>query len=676
MKLKTYQPKKQKRKRKSVFIIGIIVIVIIGFRNCQQEENDKFFSHDSFTMEQEISMIPEKNCNTQLNWHAGARQMYQLTIVKTDKTYPGALEGQANDNDGDNPYALKMNMEISGILNIRIFAQLNDLDSDDSEIIYMGCQMSPVKVTVGDDSESMIRDASLEVLFQNFFLVAMQPDGLPESFYFPSYLDIQSRMSLSEIIFGIQTFVPLSDNHFQPKKWRSEERHAFGMFKVEYMLEPHNCNSLIKQNVRCTALKDLDRTMLKADQVQFRGILELSNHHITVSEKGASWIEAYTGEEILAIYASQHAVWYRRHTKIIMNLDTRQPNGDLFIWKTNTPVSQLIDKFVSLNESNQSKQKPMKKLTASERIPLAAQLELLQKDISSNVDQEIISQRIQLLKKYLTQFPEEISFIPHLIKNLNIQDSVAEQIILTLEMIGNEEAQNAMSEIYLDYNQAPDIRQKAIISAGGLSEPSMTTIDRLFQLISQEQSKTDTDINHSDAAILSIGLLTQTLYLQKDNESAKNVFKRLTSLLQAFSDERHVIVCLKAIGNTKIPDGASTLIPYLNSESHLARKTAVIALGNLDVAAKNEDETQGIEADPEINTEKEISSSKSITSNVSMRLIEHLNKESQADIRQDIIEAIIKRKEPEVMDTLDNILHDETDIHLQDMIRSYIESNN
>jgi len=674
MKLKTYKPKKQKKKRKSIIIIGTIILIIITFRNCNQPDNDQFFSQNSFIMEQDISIPSEKNCTTQLNWHTGSRQMYQINILKSDHTYPGALEGQANDND--NPYALQMHMEISGLLNIRIFENDNEENLEDSGLIYMGCQMSPVKVNVGEDKESMTRDSNLEVLFQNFFLIAMHPDGLPESFHFPTYLDPQSRMSLSEIIFSIQTYIPVSDNQFQAKKWRSEERHAFGMFKVEYMFEPHNCNALIKQNVRCTALKELDRAMLRTDQVQFRGILENSDHHITIPDNNASWIEAYTGEETLAIYASQHAVWYRRHTKILMNIDTRQPDPELFIWTTNTSISDLIEKFVDLDESTKPKKNKIKrKLLASERIPLAAQLEILQKNIYENADQKIISENIQRLKQFLTQFPEEASFIPHLIKNLNLHNNTAEQIILTLEMVGHEEAQSAISDIYLDYNQDSEIRQKAIISAGGLSDPSNSTIDRLFQLISQEQTKTDSDENLSDAAILSIGLVAQTIYLKKDDERSKKIHDQLKELLYSNSDEHHVIVCLKAIGNTKMPDGTDILLSFLNSESLIARKTAIIGLGNLDVVPKEEDEKPDIETEVDTYAEKEISNSNNITSNVSIKLIEQLANENQPDIRESIIKAIIKRNEPEVMEPLDKILHDESDSHLQDMIRSYIETS-
>ncbi|MBF0450184.1 MAG: hypothetical protein HQK75_05740 [Candidatus Magnetomorum sp.] len=666
--MKTKRQKTRTRRRYMFFIIGILIVAAIAYRTCGKKDYDSFFSHDRLQMDKTLSLPIETDCPITLNWYPGARQMYQLNIIKTDYTYPSALESQST--ESDNEYALQIHMDITGILNIRLFEQDEALDIQNTDLIYMGCQMSPVAVQVGETADTMRRDRDLEAFFKNFFLVAMRPDGLPETFYFPSKLDSQSRMSLSEIIFSVQTYVPQFENHPHPKKWRSDEQHAFGMLKVEYMVEPHNCTTLIKQNVRCTALHDLDRTMLKTDQFQFRGILEQSNNHITVHGNGASWIESYTGEETFAIFASQHAVWYRRHTKVFMTPDQQQPDTNLFIWKTTTPVHELINTFVS-HKKLEPKQAPSKKKPKySDRLSLSGQLEMFQKDVAANVEQDIILRHIQRLKHFLTKFPEEASFIPDLIKNLNIQGSTAEHVILILEMVGHEEAQNAISDIFLDYNQEPDTRLKAAISAGGISSPTSASIDRLFQLVSQEQQKMDADtLNRSDAAILSLGLLNQTLYLQQDMDQAKKLHERLTALLKGYLDERHMIACITAVGNAKMPEGADYLLPYLDSNSELIRTCVIKAMGNLDVAPGEDKEEIFTETEPESLTENDQAVSDGLSSNISMKLILQLSKENNPQIRRDIYDAILKRKEPEILDRLDDILHEEPDGQLRDMIR-------
>jgi hypothetical protein len=660
MKLNTQQ--KGTRHRFRLFMIVAIIIAGIGYQTCEKKDHDDFFTQKSLQMDNHLNLPEEPECSIALNFYPGARQMYQLSIDKTDQTYPSALEGQSSENDND--YALQIHMEITGILNIRVFENDEWSESQNMDLIYMGCQMSPVTVQVGEKMDSMRRDKSLEQLFRNFFLVALRPDGLPDMFYFSSKLDPQIQTSLSEIFFSVQTYVPKVDSAPYPKRWLSDEKHAFGMLKVEYMIEPHHCNSLVKQNVRCTSLNDFDHSMLKTDQFQFRAILEQSNHHITLNEN-ASWIESYTAEETFAIFASQHAVWYRRHTKVLMTPeDQRQPDNNLFIWKTKKPVQYIVNDLTGHSKAHQN-QLSQRKQSFSERISLSDQLELFQKDIAANARQDVILKHIQSLKQFLTKFPEEASFIPDLIKNLNIQGTTVEHMILILEMVGHEDAQNAISDIYLDYNQDPDIRLKAVISAGGLSSPTPESIDRLFRLISQEQQKNDPEtLNRSDSAILSLGLLNQRLYTQKQLNMAGIIHKRLVILLKTYSDERHLIACIKAMGNAKMPEGGDFLMPYIVSNSDQIRKAAIQAIGNIDVVKDDADNTT--DAEPEILTQNETTPSESI----STILLKQLFVENNSEIRREIYNAIIKRKESGTFDQLDDILQEEPDEQLREMIRA------
>ena len=278
--MKNLQPPPRPKSRLKYYVIALIIVAGLGYYHIDQDDNDQFFNNLPYlseTMEKSVSQ--ETQCQVKMNWHVGTRQMYHIDIVKIDHTYPAALEGHTDTQDSS--YALEMHMEISGILNIRVFGK-------DDMRVYMGCQMSEVVVKAGDSHDKMIRNADLETLFRPFFLVAMGYNGLPEQFYFPPHLDKQSCMSLSEILFAIQTVGPSSKGI--ARKWRSEEKHALGKFKVEYMVEPHSCKALVKQNLRCIQLHDLDRAMLRTDQFQFRGVVEQSNHQITLSDSNASWI--------------------------------------------------------------------------------------------------------------------------------------------------------------------------------------------------------------------------------------------------------------------------------------------------------------------------------------------------------------------------------------------------
>jgi HEAT repeat protein len=657
--------KRQTGKRRWVFgIIAISIMTGLAYYYWYQDNHDNFFTRDSGFKFENRSMQSEKHCQTSLNWHKDAKQLYHLDIVKIDQTYPSALEGQFGDKDN---YALQMHMEISCTLNFRIFDKNSSKD-----IIYIGCQLSNVNVRAGDSPDSLSRDEKLETLFRPFFLVAMHVSGLPEQFFFPPHLNTQSRTSLSEIIFAIQTVTP-TNKRAHLKKWRTQEQHAFGRFKVEYMLEPHSCRALIKQNIRCTVLNELDHAILKADQFQFRGIIEHSNHQISISGDDASWIESYAGEETFAIFVSQHAAWYRRQTKILLTPDRNQLDSDLFIWETDMLVKDLINSFSGNEQENNNQFYNNEETKISERMALSSQLEMFQKDILENASQDVILDHIQGLEKFLTKYPEEAGFIPDLIKNLNIQGQTVERIILILEMIGHEEAQGAISDIFLDYNQAPDIRLKAILAAGGIESPKPILIDRLFQLISHEQDRADfQEMNRSDDAILSLGLLNQTLYKAKNSVSANFIHNRLIGMLQHYSDERHMIACMKALGDAKMPEGAEYLLPFINSEDSFIRRTAIQAIGKLDASSDDTDNLSenGMELKPEI----EIASSDALTANVSAKLLNQYYQENDHRIRQDIIQAVINRKEYGVVNILDDILHEETDEKIIDMIQSYLES--
>jgi HEAT repeat protein len=650
------------RSRWFLVIIVILIITALAYY-WHQDNNDNFFTRDSGFEFQNRSMLSEKHCQTRLNWYKGAKQLYHLDIVKIDQTYPSALEGQIGANDN---YALQMHIEISCTLNFRIFDKNTSKD-----IIYIGCQLSNVNVRAGDTSDSLSRDEDLEALFRPFFLVAMRDSGLPEQFYFPPHLDSQSRMSLSEIIFAIQTVLPSNKKRSTLKKWRTQEQHSFGKVKVEYMLEPHSCKALIKQNIRCTELNELDHAILKTDQFQFRGIIEHSNHQIAISGDDASWIESYAGEETFAIFVSQHAAWYRRQTKILLTPDQQQLDPGLFIWETDMPVNDIIHSFS--NNEHEEKNIAQRKTnnSSSERMALSSQLEMFQKDILENASQDMILEHIQRLEMFLTKYPEEAVFIPDLIKNLNIQGQTAERIILILEMIGHEEAQSAISDIFLDYNQVSDIRSKAVVAAGGIASPKPVLIDRLFQLIAQEQDRTDIqEINRVDDAILSLGLLNQTLYKAKNSVSANFIHNRLIGMLQNFSDERHVIVCVKALGDSTMPEGLQYLIPFIGSDDTLIRRTAIQAIGKLDAEDADNMSENELESQPEIENSK----SDSLTANVSAKLINHYYHENDQNVRQDIIKAVINRNESGVAHLLDDILHEETDETIIDMIQSYLES--
>jgi HEAT repeat protein len=657
---------RQTGKRRWGFVI-IVIAIITGLASYYwyQDNPENFFTRDARFDFENRSMPTEKHCQTRLHWHKGAKQLYHLDIVKIDQTYPSALEGQITNKDN---YALQIHMEISCTLNFRIF----DKEAS-NDIIYIGCQLSNVNVRAGDYSDSLSRDEDLEALFRPFFLVAMHDNGLPEQFYFPPHLGLPSRKSLSEIIFAIQTVVPSNENRANLKKWRTQEQQAFGRFKVEYMLEPQSCRALIKQNIRCTALNDMDYAILKADQFQFRGIIEHSNHHITISGADASWIESYAGEETFAIFVSQNAAWYRRQTKILLTPDRQQLDPDLFIWETEMSVKDIIQSFSGNEHEEKKRDARNNKKNISERMPLSSQLEMFQKDILENASQDVILDHIQRLEQFLTKYPEETGFIPDLIKNLNIQGQAAEHVILILELIGHEEAQAAISDIFLDYNQTPDIRSKAVVAAGGIALPKPVLIDRLFQLISQEQERADIqEMNRSDDAILSLGLLNNKLYKAKNTVSANFIHNRLIGMLQNYSDDRHMIACMKALGDAKMPEGTDYLLPYIDSEDALIRRTAIQAIGKLDTHADDTDNLS--DNDQDLDQEIEISASDSLTANVSAKLINHYYQENDQKIRKDIIKAVINRNESGIAHLLDDILHEETDEKIIDMIQSYLES--
>jgi len=661
--------KKEKRQTNKSIRFFLFILLMFScsmfYYYLHQDDYESFFKQDSEIKRQNQTMPTEVRCQVKMNWQKGARQLYRLDIVKTDQTYPSALEDHSGNK---NNYALQIHMEIRSILNVRIFGK-----NQGDDFVYMGCQLSNVVVRAGDSSETLSRDEDIETQFRPFFLVAFNLNGVPQQFYFPPHLDSQSRSSLSEVIFAIQTVVPSHSDHSHLRKWRSQEQHAFGKFKVEYMLEPHSCKALIKQNIRCTALNELDHSILKTDQFQFRGIVEHSNHQITLADEGASWIHSYAGEETFAIYVSQHAVWYRRHTKILLTPDLQSMDPDLFIWETNLPVNEIIELFggdeKKIKDSRKSRGKKF-----SERMALSSQLEMFQKDILENASQDVILGHIHNLEHFLVKFPEEAGFIPDLIKNLNIQGRAAENIILILEMVGHEDAQSAISDIFLDYNQDPDIRLKAAVSAGGIASPKPILIDRLFQLISQEQEISDIqELNRSDAAILSLGLINQTLYAAKNSVSANFIHNRLIGMLQNYSDERHMNACIKALGNAKMPEGIDYLLPFIDSDVTIIRKSAIQAIGKLDVQA-DEDHAFS-ESGPELESEIETSSSDSLTANVSVKLIHQFYNEQNPEIRQEIIKAVIHRKEQGVLNVLDDILHEETDEVILDMIQSYLQMN-
>ena len=419
-------------------------------------------------------------------------------------------------------------------------------------------------------------DPDLEKLYNTMFIVAFTEDGKPVQFYFPEYLEEKDRISLSEIIYAVQIVIPMNK---EKNQWATIESNSTGNFEVNYSID-NNCNVINKKIITCISLKGLDNN--NENSIQLKGRV-INSSFIANIDNDISWIKNFSGSETLEIKNKKNEVWSKSLMYVNLKyIDQFKPDPNLDIWKINKSLSDVLKSFLTTKTSYQQgywSKKHLQSLKEQfQNTNLDQIIEEIEKAIDANEPQTRIVQLTHKLVDYLTVFPEQSDFLPDKIKDMEIKDLKAGNVILALELTGNIEAQEALINLIEDSNQKDDIRLKSIVAAGGIKLPDKTLIESLFKqnnIVREDNS--EFNIERADTSILSLGILSDSLYKSGNKNESQSLIEKISEKLNNSEDIRERIACLKSLDNSENEKIKPIIEPFLQSDSTVEREAAASA---------------------------------------------------------------------------------------------------
>ncbi len=619
----------------------------------------------------------EKACPRPLLWKIGTRQMYDYEL-ETHMTLDSSAISRGASSSGEKR---NVRINIKGILNFRIFDRSDELLEGEKELLYVGFQLDPLKEVLDDEREAVYvgfqldpvrvsiyeehvsegkRIPELERLYGTFFVTAFGSEGIPLLFYFPEQLDEKDKISLSEIIKIAQADLPLEghpDEWIDGKlKWHEDETHATGVFRSEYIVYDDECDVFHKKNVQCLSIRDAGKEAGSKE-------LKLTGHVVESKFKGTTapdtcWLKTFYGSETLQIRLGT-AVWSESKSRIKLKLRYFQPDSNLAIWEERRPLKDIL-KSLTASETKHGNRiagvwERMRVQTLAEQLgdlSLSQIMTEIKRGVDSGMSQSDLGGWVHKLKCFLELYPEEATFVPDLLKELNVTGNSAGMIILGLELAGHSQAQIAIKSIFEDDDQVADIRLKAIVATGGLANPGKEIIASLFNLV--DSGKKDEDIEMRDTALLSLGILSRKLSEGGNPAESQAINDQIISYLQNSENARQRVACLKALGNSASPEIVSVIEPYLSSDSVAERTSAVQSLQSFSDEHTLELLTGILEGDKE--TMVRHAAIGALVRRGGSEVVEHMRKhlpvEPEVSLRRKMIQFLGKHRTPEVIETL------------------------
>jgi len=695
---------------KKIIIISVTICLCYIFYLLfikADDHSDKLIFNNKLIFHEDESLNINR-CPLQFTFNIDERQMYNYEL-NTDVT----INNQALSKNNSSKQGIKTNINatIKGILNFRIF-EMPEIWKINDNNIAVGFQLSPVKIFSNDkDGKQDKRMFDLEQLYQTFFAAIFTTEGKPFSFYFPNNLSIENRSSLSEIIYGIQLYIPDRESLKGRLQWLTTEKHLNGSFKTEYIADKEDCATIYKETVRAISLPFIENWEHGKD---YSGYIIESEFQGTISKTG-SWIRSLFGSEIFEIktrdltgqnlstndQSSNHELltWYRARTHISLKLIEKfDPDANIAIWTDDKSVDQILKEFV-LKQGNDSESlwgyKQIKDIGNVENATLIQTIEEIKQSSFDESRSEKMLEMVRKLQIYLEKFPDDIALIPSYIKNFNITGLASDNIVFALEQIGNSEAQSALEEIMTDQNQSSDIRLKSIIAAGGIALPEKSLSENLFNIYEAANNDNSYDSKtRGEAALLSLGFLSNSLRNVSQTSESNEIIDRIINHLNSTEDQRTRLLCLKSLGNSGAPSIYKELKKFFNSSSSSERNEAYTALLNIEMDlliddtnavedlnsfnqfyANNSNELTETDTNNSQNESEPDISNNSKTKKeekISTTLIKMLNDENNENVRKNIILNLVRIDSEEVYNYLQKIIDYETNQDTKEIIEQYL----
>ena len=180
-----------------------------------------------------------------------------------------------------------------------------------------------------------------------------------------------------------------------------------------------------------------------------------------------------------------------------------------------------------------------------------------------------------MMKELLISNPEIVNKIPQLILSKKISDDKIAFIIALLGMVGTEETQKILNEMFVDGSFNPDMKFQMAVAFSSIKHPSGETIELLLDYDGLLQKGMDKTL--AGSALMSVGSISSHIK-NYDIEKSNQIKEKLLLGLQYASTLEETVYTLDALGNVADPSLSREIIPFLNSNEELIRKASVDAL--------------------------------------------------------------------------------------------------
>jgi hypothetical protein len=583
----------------------------------------------------------------QFHWQTDAQQVYEYhayTEVDTNTTL--GIDG------GDNWQTVAI--EIKGILNVRVFGELDDL-------IYLGFQLSPVQLFTQKQ-----RIPNIEKIFeQRFFMAAFTPTGKPQQFFFPQGLQASDRQSLINFINGMQIYLPDQST----KTWETAEKDITGEYYAKYHLDQQLKYSVRKQKTNYFKVHAKEQVIGQVPATSGRSPLNIQVVHsdflATVTPNHA-WFEKMVNHEQLELRIGQQLATKTRN-ELTVTLSNQPIDMTLAIWQADDDPQKVIHAFnqdttkrTAVAELQEQQREAQLKAQFSQVRVVDLMKPIAAFDLKNKSMSEILP-AMRELENYLSVYPEAATDLRAMLQQQPLSGGNSALLVGVLTSVGHFEAQAALSELILNADASinQQVAHQALFGATQVEKIEPLLVDTLRTAAQREDE-------NAGMALLVMGAVSHKLIADNPDEAIA-LREEIMSYLQEQTTPDKQETALRALSNAKASEAemAEVVTPYLETEHENVRAVAYGVLRHFNDQASLNHLITGATTDESNYVRRKAVEALSVRKDASEALIpvsQQLAQESNDRVRQTIIGFLGKNKtnHPQVVETLQQQLTLET----------------
>jgi HEAT repeat protein len=434
----------------------------------------------------------------------------------------------------------KYSLNITGILNLKVL-KIKDFPT----VVF---QLTNLNVLSNSSEDNLLKD-----LYSNPVVIEFNKNGSFKSFYFINNLPDEDKEMIKQFYYALEIILPNNEN----KKYVAKQTDQMGTYVAKYARNGHKG---LKKKIKYI---DTNESVIKNNIKIIQ-----SNFNFEI-DKNSSWLNKLFGEEEIRFKMGDTESSFFTNAKNIVSLKKSQNIYESDIWEYDENFSNI--KRVSIKKSVREikKEKYMDSILTKNKFELKNILMLLNNDNNMNSD---------LFLRYFELNPSKIKQIKFFLKENQYSPELVSKIFLMLSILGDDNAQNLLVDIWED-NTFSDAERISAVSA--LMNLKNRPVDNLFDKLTSGLSYVK--VGEKSSALYSTPILVCGIIIKNIKgrfpQAARDYNDNLVSLLKSSEEPAQVNILLLSLGNSRIPSNIDIILDYLNSNDPRIFDTAVFVAG-------------------------------------------------------------------------------------------------